>query len=405
MSNKFQVIRNVWKLIILVFLLLLTFAYAMFQGGFVSWFLFYSFLPFALYAVCLFFYPLGGFSVERQFPKREFRADEPLTVKVTLKRDSYFPLLLLIVEDHLSGELAGSMFQKVNKAFLYPGFRKEFSFIYCIEKLPRGEHHFSAVRLVTSDILGLVHREVTIPNDENILVFPSYGNWLFKSFENSFEQGVMPINDMMQRDLTMAVGIREYQPGDKLSWINWKASAKRSEIMMKEFEQRRSQDMLLILDCSPHMNFELLVQYAASIGYAALRKGVRVGFMSVSERSVMLPPQGGENHHRQILYHLAKSKDKCPISIEQVLKTDRFLLQQKANSMLITAQVSPELIEAAQMFTVRKCPVSIFVIQDAEGHVSPYEHSIKEMARSRGVDVQFVYGSPLPSEMKREVAR
>ena len=77
--------------------------------------------------------------------------------------------------------------------------------------------------------------------------------------ENNFEQGGMAVNDRMQRDTTMAVGISEYQPGDRLSWINWKASAKRSEMMMKEFEQRRSQDLLLILDCSPHMNFELLV--------------------------------------------------------------------------------------------------------------------------------------------------
>jgi uncharacterized protein (DUF58 family) len=405
MSNKFQVVGNVWKLIILVLLLLITFSYAMFQGGFVSWFLFYSFLPFALYAVCLFFYPLGRFSVERQFPKREFHADEPLTVKVTLKRDSFFPLLLLIVEDHLSEELAGSVFQKVNKAFLYPGFRKEFSFIYCIEKLPRGEHHFSAVRMVTSDILGLVQREVMIPNDGNILVFPSYGKWSYEHFENSLEQGNVPVNDMMQRDMTMAVGIREYQPGDKLSWINWKASAKRSEIMMKEFEQRRSQDLLLVLDCSPHMYFELLVQYAASIGHGALRKGARVGFMSVSEKCVMLPPQGGESSQRQLLYRLAKSNDKCPISLEQVLRTDRFLLQQKANILLITAQVSPELIEAVQMFTARKCPVSIFVIQDVEGHISPYEHSMKEMARSRGVDVQFVFGALLPSKIKKEVER
>lgn len=405
MSNKFQVVRNVWKRIILVFLLLIAFSYAMFQGGFVSWFLFYSFLPFALYAVCLSFYPLGRFSVERQFPKREFHADESLTVKVTLKRDSFFPLLLLIVEDHLSGELAGSMFQKVNKAFLYPGYRKEFSFIYCIEKLPRGEHHFSAVRIVTSDILGLVQREVRISNDENILVFPSYGNWSYKPIENSFEQGNMLVNDMVQRDMTMAVGIREYQPGDKLSWINWKASAKRSEIMMKEFEQRSSQDLLLIMDCSPHMYFELLVQYAASISCAALRKGARVGFMSVSEERVILPPQGGENSQRQLLYHLAKSKDKCPITIEQVLRTERFLLQQKANILLVTAQVSPELIEAAQMFTARKCPVSIFVIQGDERDVSSSKHSVKEMARSRGVDVQFVYGSPLSSGMKKEVAR
>lgn len=42
-----------------------TFSYAMFQGGFVSWFLFYSFLPFGLYGVAVLLYPLKKWNVTR----------------------------------------------------------------------------------------------------------------------------------------------------------------------------------------------------------------------------------------------------------------------------------------------------------------------------------------------------
>lgn len=396
MSKKFQVVHSVWKLIILVLLILITFAYAMFQGGFVSWFLFYSFLPFALYAVCLSFYPVGKFSVERHFPKREFHANEPLNVTVTIKRNSFYPLLFLLVEDGLTMKLSERVWQKGNKIFLYPGFRKSFSFTYRLEKLPRGEHEFTSLRLVTSDVLGLVQKEAIKKSEDKILVYPSFSEWSYKPVENDFEQGTMAVNDRIQRDMTMAVGIREYQPGDRLSWINWKASAKRGEIMMKEFEQRRSQDLLLILDCTPHMLFELLVQYAASIGHAALRKGARVGFMSVSEKCTLLPLQGGESGQRQLFYYLAKSKDECPVSFAQVLKNDRYLLQQKVPLLLITAEFSAELVEAAQTFTARKCPVAVFVIKSTVEHVSALEISMMEMARSRGIAVQIVYG-PLPS--------
>ncbi|MBB6447656.1 DUF58 domain-containing protein [Bacillus benzoevorans] len=403
MRNKFQVVRSVWKLFILVLLILSTFSYAMFQGGFVSWFLFYSFLPFALYAVCLAFYPIGKFSIERHFPKREFHANESLTVTVTLKRNSFYPLLFLIVEDCFTMELSEHVLRKGNKVFLYPGFRKSFSFNYRLEKLPRGEHGFSSLRLVTSDVLGLIHQEAVIESEDKILVYPAYGEWVYKAGENDFEQDAMVVNDRLQRDTTMAVGIREYQPGDRLSWINWKASAKRSEIMMKEFEQSRSQDLLLILDCTPHMFFELLVQYTASIGHDALRRGARVGFMSISEKCVVLPPQGGESSHRQLFYHLAKMKDTCPLSFAQVLSTDRYLLQQKVPLLLVTAQISAELVKAARAFTVRKCPVTIFVIKSTTEHVTALEISMMEMARTRGISVQFVYG-PLPSAgMKKAV--
>lgn len=50
------------------------FSYAMFQGGFVSWFLFYAFLPFVLYAGLLALYPLRSFQASRQMDKTQLHA-------------------------------------------------------------------------------------------------------------------------------------------------------------------------------------------------------------------------------------------------------------------------------------------------------------------------------------------
>ncbi len=66
----------------------------MFQGGFVSWFIFYSFIPFALYSILLSFYPLSEMKVSRTI--------KPLEAKVwrydsskshTAKKDSVPALL------------------------------------------------------------------------------------------------------------------------------------------------------------------------------------------------------------------------------------------------------------------------------------------------------------------------
>jgi len=101
MNNTFQFVKGVWKLFVLFTLNMITFSYAMFQGGFVSWFLFYSFLPFSLYALCLALYPLADFTVERKLQKRNYHANEALNMKVTLKRNFFFPLFFIIVEDCL----------------------------------------------------------------------------------------------------------------------------------------------------------------------------------------------------------------------------------------------------------------------------------------------------------------
>lgn len=362
----------------------------MFQGGFVSWFLFYSFLPFALYALCVAFYPLDDFIVKRQVRGKEYQANEKTTIKVTLKRRIPFPLLFVLVEDCLSKSMDKSVKENHNKYFLLLGFRKEFSFECSIEKLPRGEHKLQAVRIMISDLLGLIEKEKHINLEEKILVYPTYEELMDVSFVN-VDQGMIVSNNRTQRDASMVVGIREYQPGDRFSWIDWKASAKRNGMVTKEFEQSQSHDVLIIMDCAQDRRFETMVSFTASLGRVLLRKGVQVGFLCVNHERVVIPIYGGEANKQLLFYHLAQVKDNCSVSFEQVLETENFLLQQRATFMLVTAHLSTALIEKASRFTTRNCPVIIFVIKAADDLVTLTERSMKEMAKGQGVQVAFVY--------------
>src|SRR5574342_702340 len=105
MKKTWMLLKKVWKFILLLILILLTFSYAMFQGGFVSWFLFYSFLPFAIYCMALSFYSLNELEVSRILPKIDFNAGEVLQVTVKVKRAKVFPLFFLLIEDNLDEPL------------------------------------------------------------------------------------------------------------------------------------------------------------------------------------------------------------------------------------------------------------------------------------------------------------
>jgi uncharacterized protein (DUF58 family) len=111
--------KKVWKFILLLFLILLTFSYAMFQGGFVSWFLFYSFLPFAIYCFALSFYSLNELEVTRIVPKSDYNTGEPLKVEIVVKRSKSFPLFYLLIEDHLSDSLKYAPQQKKPRHYFY----------------------------------------------------------------------------------------------------------------------------------------------------------------------------------------------------------------------------------------------------------------------------------------------
>ncbi|MBU8881378.1 DUF58 domain-containing protein [Bacillus sp. FJAT-29790] len=405
MKQSFNILKGVWKLLFLFLLILITFSYAMFQGGFVSWFLFYSFLPFGIYAIFLFFYPLNQMEAERSFQKNEFNAGESLKVTIILKRKSAFPLLYLVVEECSSEELVFSMQRIKAKRLLFPGFRKEITWDYQIDDLPRGEHFLRAIRMKTGDSLGLIEKEKQIHLEDKFIVYPVYEELIYRPMENHFDKGMAASKERVQRDTSVAIGIREYQPGDRFSWINWKATAKRNEMMTKEFEQRKSHDVYIMMDCTPDSRFEAVVSFTASIIRAILLKGAQVGFLSVASERVAFPVRSGESQQQQLFYHLAKVRDNSLVPIDRVLEAENFLVQQNVNLMLITAQITKALIDKVGFFATRKGTVTIFLLKNEQELPSPDDLALKAEAKARGLRVVFVHDGNFASVFSEVASR
>jgi uncharacterized protein (DUF58 family) len=404
MKKYFQKFKEIWKLIVLLFLIVVTFSYAMFQGGFVSWFLFYSFLPFALYALGLAIYSIKEIKAERIYTKQEYNAGEKFKASVMLERSFPFPLFYAIAEEQAGESLAGNSDLLKAKTMLYPGFSRIFSFDYSIENLPRGEHSLTGIKLKTGDPLGLIEKEKILPCDNKVLVYPAYQELVYRPVAHHFDQGMTASKERVQRDTSMAIGVREYQPGDRFSWINWKATARRNVIMTKEFEQRQSHDVSILMDCAPEHRFEVVVSFTASVIRAILRKGAQVGLLTSSSERTALPIRGGDIQQQQLLYHLAKIKDDSPVTFDRVLEAETFLAQQNNSIMLITAQLTKELIEKAAYYNQKNGSISIFLIKNSKESPSKTETSLRASAFARGIKLVMVHDGQF-SEAFSEVNR
>lgn len=372
-------------MIILIFLALF---YALFQGGFVSWFLFYSFLPFAFYCLALSFYSLNEMEVKRVIPKSDYNAGEPLKVIVTVKRASFFPLFYCVINDNLA-----ESFKLENKlsVLMLPGMKKEFSYEYTIKELPRGEHFLNSFTIRTGDPLGLFEKEKTVIAENKIIVYPAYTELVYRPYENQYEQGLTASRERVQRDTSLAIGVRDYQPGDRFSWINWKASAKRNEIMTKEFEQRQSHDVFVVMDCVPDQRFEAIVSFTASLLNAVLKKGAQSGLLTISKERATLPIRGGEQHLQQLFYHLAKIEAKSFVPFEKVLETEGLFIQQAVSFLLVTANLTKPLIEKASFLGQRKGSITIFLIKAVKEAPTEMERSLIAIANARGVRIVMVH--------------
>lgn len=391
MKPLLVLVKKIWKLVLLFLLITITFSYAMFQGGFVSWFLLFSFLPFALYALMLTLYPLKDIKVTRSLSKAEFFAGESVTVNVELTRQKRIPLFYMLVADSLPSSAKYFDKGKQSKICLFPPLGKRFSYSYQLTELTRGEHIFEGFCVKIGDPLGFIEKEIHIDAVDKIIVYPAFEELVYRPSQNQFDQGMAVTKERVQRDTTMATGVRDYQPGDRFSWINWKASAKRNDIMVKEFEQRQSHDVQVIIDCSSQERFEIIVSFAASIIRAILLRGAQVGLLSSREQRDMFPIRGGENQLQQILYGLARMKDDSLFPLELILEKERFHNPNPVTFMLITSLLTKSLVEKAGFMARRKGSVILFLIKMDKEAATEQERILTMMAITRGIRVVMIH--------------
>jgi uncharacterized protein (DUF58 family) len=376
-------VRFIRQIFILCSLFAVLFSYAMFQGGFVSWFLFYSFLPFGFYSLAIAIYPFHRASVRRMIYQRRYHAGDSLTATVEVRFPFWFPFVAMTIrESHVS-----TLNVAQTKATIPFIWKKTFSYTYQLRELPRGEHVFTAIRLTATDFFGFMEKDSIHLVDETIIVYPRYVDMSYRKVRHYFEQGIAASSFLLHRDMTMAIGVREYAPGDRFSLVHWKASARKLQLMTKEFEERQRDDLVVVLDRTPTSLFEELVMFAASFLRAAIQHGVQTGFVSVGSDRVIFPVRNGEPHLQQIFYHLATVICDSQESFARVISAEKANWPSTAAFCYITSYLSEEMALALSKVPGRGNKGTVFLIKE---DLTREERNSLEILRRKGVHVAVI---------------
>lgn len=105
--------------------------------------------------------------------------------------------------------------------------------------------------------------------------------------------------------------LREYQPGDDVKDIDWKATARSHVPLVKRYIASRQHNVLLVVDSGRNMaataesgetKREIAILVAGVLGYLATRHGDRVGLlMGDADRLESMPEGGSESHLERML--------------------------------------------------------------------------------------------------------
>ena len=113
-----------------------------------------------------------------------------------------------------------------------------------------------------------------MPGTDTLIVHPKLGkltrNWAHIARENASGGQRMQRRGFLEGEFH---GLRDWRPGDSRRWIHWRTSARRGSLVVRQFEQRRSEDLAILLDLwqpltptdQQRQNVETAVSFVATV--------------------------------------------------------------------------------------------------------------------------------------------
>ena len=262
----------------------------------------------------------------------------PVEVELTLRHAN--PLVLNV---HLTDDLPPQLIETPTPRTLRAWPRAAATLRIPLHPRERGDVTAGGLYLRYQSSLGLVTRWAIAPLAQSIRIYPELRNaedqqlYLAKSRRIDLQ-----LRQMRHRGLGREFeSLREYRPGDDLRDLCWTASARRGDLVTRQFQAERSQSVWIILDTGRLMRaqvrdeapiapgasdfagrkpreavaragqaytkLDFACSTAVALAQLALYSGDRVGLLGYG-RSIQqqLLPNRGPAHMRQVLESLAQ---------------------------------------------------------------------------------------------------
>ena len=231
----------------------------------------------------------NAIQAQRVLPEKLSNGDQN-SIKIDIKNNYPFKVKTKIIDE--------IPFQFQKRDFLIErniATRKNILFEYILEPKERGVYSFGNLNIFAESSLGLVSRRFTFQKDAMLPSYPSFihlRKYELMALQNEFLLG--GIKKVRKLGHTMEFEqIKEYVPGDDVRTINWKATSKRNQLMVNQFQDEKSQRIFMLIDTGRTMQMPFnglsLLDYSINatmaLSHIILKKNDRAGMMTFSKKA------------------------------------------------------------------------------------------------------------------------
>ena len=236
---------------------------------------------------------------------------------------------------------------------------------YLLRPTKRGEYEFGYIRVYVESPLGIIRRRYNFSQAETLPVYPSFlqmRKYELMAISNRLSEiGVKKIR-RLGHSLEFEQ-VKNYVAGDDYRTVNWKATARRGDLMTNVYTDEKSQHVYCVIDKSRAMQMPFeglsLLDYAINaslvLSNVALLKEDKAGLITIAEKlGAVVPADRRPIQLNRILEVLYKEKTRyLETNMELLYTTIRNVLKQRSLVVFFTNFESMSAMERQLPFLKR----------------------------------------------------
>lgn len=329
--------------------------------------------------------------LRREVPDRLSNGDEN-EIKIYLENFYPFEISIGIIDE------IPFQFQKRDIWFdtkLSPREQKTIS--YNLRPTKRGEYEFGISRLYVQSPLGLISRRFNIGIDKMVPVYPSFlklRQYELMAISNRLTD--IGIKKMRRIGHSMEFDqVKNYVAGDDYRTVNWKATARKGDLMVNSYTDEKAQHIYCIIDKSRAMKMPFeglsLLDYAINasliLSSVALVKQDKAGLITIAQKTgSIVPADRRPTQLNKIMEVLYKEKTRyLETDMEALYISVRATLKQRSLVVFFTNFESMSALERQLPFLKRIAKFHLLLVVFFENT------TLKTLSEEPAKDVEGIY--------------
>lgn len=215
---------------------------------------------------------------------------------------------------------------------------------YRVRPTRRGAYSFPGVQLRIASPLGLWWRQRFVELPADVRVYPNYSTiskLLAYEVDNRLQLAGVRLSRRRGEGIEFHQ-LRDYREGDSLRAIDWKATARMSRIIAREYQDERDQQVVFLLDTGRRMlakdadlsHFDHALNAMLLLSYVALRQGDGAGVMTAGPQRSWLPPRKGLDAINDLLNHVYEIEPQ-QVEVDYLAAATELAVRQRRRSLVV----------------------------------------------------------------------